>query len=264
MSSFDLKFRGTHKTLSRYSPALHMERHPHYTLHTFSTCIKAYKHTKNWTEYVRVDTDERLYKCSLCDKAFNQNVHLAEHIESHSENKPHDCTKCGKSFNLKANFTRHLEVHHTCEHSFVCSVCDEQFTRNSNLSRHIRTVHSESNPHQCLTCKKSFAYYNGLQKHLRQKHPYACSLCKKTFSNVSSVSYHMKSHESQVVSELNVTEANFLREISSKCDLSTTVDQGVKDDDVSTSRLALKGTKFAGLHSSEVPYTMNVKVEEDI
>ena len=64
--------------------------------------------------------------------------------------------------------------------------------------------------------------------------------------------------------ELHTNEAKSPMETSSQFESSAIEDQYVKDNDTSTSRLEFKGTQLSVLNSSEVPYIMNVKVEEDI
>ena len=67
-----------------------------------------------------------------------------------------------------------------------------------------------------------------------------------------------------VVSQVHVNSANSPHQILPRYDLSTSENQDAEDGHLSTSRQALKGKQSANLHSSETPYIMKVKVEEDI
>ena len=75
----------------------------------------------------------------------------------------------------------------------------------------------------------------------------------------------MKSHGSQDVSEFQDNEVGkSSHEISPRCGLSTFGNRGAKDEDLSISKVDLKGTQLAALHSVEVQCIINVKVEEDV
>ena len=205
----------------------------------------------------RVTADTHPHDSSEYDKV-RQNSTLASHMESHSEFTPYKCFTCGKYFKHKRSLTAHLRLH-TGESPYVCSVCDRSFAYSSTLKNHM-TTHSEETPYMCKTCGKSFKQKGNLNVHLRLhtgESPYVCSVCDKSFNNKSNLARHMKTHSKQTLqdSEAKYTEVNL-----TDCDssLSTTANdraEGLPSQDP----LPIE-TK---LHTSEVPFSIRVKIEED-
>ena len=134
-------------------------------------------------------------------------------------------------------------------------------------------THSDAIPYKCFTCGKGFKHKNYLTVHRRvhtREQPYACPECDKSFSVSSNLSRHIKTHKCQVVLEANVGEGKDPNGTLSTCNRlsSTTVVQRSEDEGHSTLDWLLNETMDEDsreiLHSSKVPFIVNVKVEEDI
>ena len=178
-------------------------------------------------------------------------------METHSKETPHKCATCGKGFKLKHNLTTHQRVH-TGERAHTCLTCNKSFSQKGHLSSHMLT-HSEEVPHQCSTCGRRFKRKNSLKRHRRVHifgRTYVCSVCQRSYRHGRSLSYHMEIHRNEVMQESFGNEAEQSEEISSAYkSLSSTNGDWKKE-------LCL--TNLPALHSSDVPFIINVKTEEDM
>ena len=203
--------------------------HSEKALYKCLTCGKYFKKKSKLATHLRVHNKECPYVCSLCDKSFNQSGNLATHMKIHSEETPYKCKTCGKGFKQKSQLPVHQRVH-TGERPYKCSLCDKAYSQNGHLADHIKATHSEDTPYNCTTCGKSFKLKYRLTRHLR---------------------VHISGGSSAL--SANTTKSSFL----------TTVDHGTEQEGLSTSRSILNEDKCPCLHSSDVPYILNVKEEED-
>ena len=177
----------------------------------------------------------------------------------HSDECPHECLTCGKRFKQKINLTRHLRVH-TGERPYTCFLCDRSFSLSIHLSRHMLT-HTKETPYTCSTCGKGFNQKGTLTRHMRI-HTHVCSVCHKSFDTSGSLSRHLTTHQSQLVRTSHTKESKCPQEISSKCDKNCfkNEDQELDDECLPTCRSA----ELSCLHSSETPFIIDVKTEDDI
>ena len=133
------------------------------------------------------------------------------------------------------------------------------------------TTHSDETPHTCLTCGKSFKTKDLLSKHLKVHTVH--TVCYKSFSRSDNLAAHMETYSktsllrlNKVMSESVGKEAKDLKEVSPrfKSHQSIAVDEIVQDVDLPKCRSVLNERKYPVLHSSEVPFIINVKQEEDM
>ena len=104
----------------------------------------------------------------------------------------------------------------------------------------IMATHSDDTPHKCNVCFKSFKQKYYLTVHLgvhTGERPHVCSLCSKSFSLKGNLSTHIKTHSA---------------------------DYKAKDGGLPAYSTTSDRTEYPGLHSSEVPFIVNVKQEEGI
>ena len=244
-----------------------MESHIEKISRTCPTCGKSFLHKGNLNGHLRLHTGERPYVCSICHKSFNQRGTLTNHMKIHSNEAPHKCPTCGKSFKRKDYLTEHLKIH-TDERPYLCSSCGKSFRHGSHLAKHMKS-HSDETPHTCTFCGKSFKYKSSLNTHLKvhtdegncliltlgDNHSAESSDVSKKDGEVilrnNSQSKRIGSYKSQELSTSHFTEGKDPVETSS-----TSKSLSKSADDVEESE--------AKLHTSEVPFIIDVKVEEDI
>ena len=174
-------------------------------------------------------------------------------ILTHSEKTLYTCLTCGKSFKSKGNLKIHQRIH-TGERPYVCSVCDKSFSQNSNLVTHIST-HSDETLHACPTCGKSFKLKRYLKQHFR--------VHTKDASSVSS-KHCCPRRKNPKVSETPISEAKEVAGFSSACNDSLSTDQRAEEEGFLVSRSPWSRENLSCLHSSESPYIVNIKQEEDM
>ena len=76
----------------------------------------------------------------------------------------------------------------------------------------------------------------------------------------------MVSHKNQIIAETLGNEAKDPKEIPLKCQghSLTTFEERAQGEGVTASSSTLNETKYLSLHSSEAPFIINVKQEEDM
>ena len=203
-----------------------MESHFEETLHKCFVCKKSFSKKGSLITHLRVHN-----ACSLCGKLFGTRGTLNNHMLSHSKELPHKCSICGKGFKLRGALQIHLRVH-TGERPYTCYLCSRSFTQSSSLATHMN-IHNNIGPHRCSICGISFKHRQALKRHKTVTHKAYLGLVPQS-----------QSHQ-EILSRL------------------TTADQGARGEGVSISRSALDGENLSYLHNSEVPYIINVIIEED-
>ena len=116
-------------------------------------------------------------------------------------------------------------------------------------------AHSEETLHTCPTCGKSFKLKCYLKQHFR--------VHTKDASSVSSKPCSPK-HKNPNVSESPISKAKDIAGFSSACDDSLSTDQRAEEEGFLVSRSTWSGENFSCLHSSESPYIVDIKEEEDM
>ena len=172
------------------------------------------------------------YQCSLCSKSFFQKRHFKEHVRSHTEERRFKCVICGEGFFSPATLKRHMVTH----------------------SQDSEVTHTDQIPLKCMRCDRSFKMKDDLDKHLdmhAQERP--CQVCGKYFTRGAALSLHMACHSNDRHMYLSPNYAYYLQQyLDSHSQIET------------TKMLSnLKQTRQENFHSSETPYVIKMKVEED-
>ena len=126
-------------------------------------------------------------------------------------------------------------------------------------------THSEDTPHKCQTCGKVFKLKVYLKRHFiihTSQRPYKSSVSPKAFSQSSHLSTHTKTHKVQDMAESYTNDAACSLEISSKHGSDLPTAGNYKGEDSCLPPSASANLPF--LHSSDTPYIMNVKTEDDM
>jgi len=130
---------------------------------------------------IRIDTDERPFKCDQCDYSSTTKCSLTVDKRKHSGEKPFKCDHC----DYAAANSSHLKVHkrtHSGEKPFKCDQCDYASYQKQRLKEHLLTkkhmkrtheTHSVEKPFKCTECDYSSTRLGGLQVHQRS-HTYKC------------------------------------------------------------------------------------------
>ena len=111
--------------------------------------------------------------------------------------------------------------------------------------------------HTCHLCYKSFSSSSNLTCHMRvhsEERPYLCDVCQKSFINSGDLSRHKKIHKKQVELQSPV----FVPETSND----NTFDKESGERSI-TQPLSSNNTDNPALHSSEKPYFIYIRTEED-
>ena len=132
-------------------------------------------------------------------------------------------------------------------------MCDKLFSVRGSLVNHMKT-HSEGRPHTCGTCGKSFKIKSNLTRHLRI-HTGECNSLIKS----SSLPTDTETHNIQNLSNSHVYEALCPQEVLLTWDSRSSSAEYVRALDS-----CLISERLHGLHSSDAPYIINVKTEDDM
>jgi len=131
------------------------------------------------------------------------------------------------------------------------------------MKTHADKTYECSNCGKVLKQKESF-----LRVYTR---PYVCLACHKSNSRRSILANHMKTHAEGSLhlcstSDSHGSEATDQKDTLPTCNSSssTDIDYRCENEGLPTCRSIIKEERFAGPHSSETPYIINVKQEEDI
>ena len=124
-------------------------------------------------------------------------------------------------------------------------------------------THSDKTPHTCSTCGRGFKWKYSLTKHhlsvhARERH-YVCSLCSKSFQHRRSLALHMKTHSKETLSA--TARAKNAKEISPTLHISSSA---IKDNGTQDEGMSSMDSFEPTLHRSEVPFIVNVKVEDEM
>ena len=131
--------------------------------------------------------------------------------------------------------------------------------------------HSEETMHKCVTCGKAFKRKDHLTVHLRVHArersctPYTYSVLDKSFSDSDIFANHMELHKSKSMSESFGNDATGPKDISYACSNSVSINVGYECKDEGPLTFISKSNKeeLPCVHSSETPYIIKVKQEED-
>ena len=236
--------------------SLHLRNHRDQYPYVCSVCYEPFKHVHVLTAHLRVHRELRVhngpYMCSMSDRIFNQSGQLSTHIQTHLAEKPHKCSTCGKSFKQKGALNVHLRIH-TGGLPYVCSVCDKAFTHSHILANHMR-IHSQETSqetsHTCNNCWRIFRRKCNLNVHKEE--------CNKSLSGSNALSNHIETHEIQVLSKSQGAVCPQESSSAVESQLLTSLDHRTEDPCLSTH------AELPGLNSPDIPYIINIKIEEDI
>ena len=202
-----------------------------------TTCWRYFGEKTDLAKHIRVHKGERPYQCGTCDKSFKQSCSLSYHIKSHSKEKRlYSCLLCSESFQTSSYLSFHVKTHST----YKCSMCGKALKTKICLARHLLSHHH----HTCVTCKKSFSTTDHLSKHI--------TIHKEVAQFASSL---RKSDNGQSIPTLSTTDSNGHSSSSSL----TTDENGLPISSSTWNKASLPG-----LHCSENPFTIKVKLEEDL
>ena len=165
-------------------------------------------------------------------------------MKTHSDETLCECSTCGKAFKQKASLTSHLRVH-TGEAPHECSTCGRGFKRKFDLKTHL-LVHTGERPFICSVCDKSYKSRRNLVNHMKthaKGNPHLSSMSESCGINPAYQKDTLPSYDSS---------------------LSTNVDDRCENEGLPTLTSTLNEAEFPCLHSSETPYIITVKQEEDI
>jgi len=175
-------------------------------------------------------TQDTSHTCSTCGKRFTDEYDLKVHLKIHTGDHPHSCSVCQKTYHNRYSLARHRRIHRY-EYPLICTVYDKSFKDNKSLTNHCTMLHTNKRFFNCYVCHKSFS---------KRKHLFA----------------HIKTDHKQYVPKSLFNEGVCSKETS----LPSAVDQRTEDKSSPVS----SSTNLPDLHSSDVPYIINVKVEDDI
>ena len=112
-------------------------------------------------------------------------------------------------------------------------------------------THSEDTPHKCSSCGKGFSQKYHLTRHLKRHERVHGGLFN-----------HIETHSSQVVSKSTDNEAEHSQEISLTKEIHSSAEVNEKARDTLFPNSTI--TNLPVLHSSDVPYMINIKTEDDM
>ena len=124
--------------------------------------------------YTRMSSGEKAYGCEPCETFIHVN-----HLRIQTEEKLFKCKICGKTFNLVSRVNRHIRKMHTEKRPYECDIFDKTFIRNCDLNRHLK-IHTEEELCDCDRCGKIFTENASLNHHLKihtSEKPYKCDTC---------------------------------------------------------------------------------------
>ena len=160
------------------------------------------------------------------------------------------CLPCIKGFKHKSNLLTHLENHNQEAMNELkkqiakCSVCGEEFRLKTEFMHHLNVQHSLLlRPFQCSICQKTFANSRDMSNHVIshfEKKMLQCSICKQKFEFKTQFVKHPCYRKALKLSRTCFAGKKFL-------------------PNASNSYI----TQENNLHTSETPFIVSIKVEEN-
>ena len=270
---------------------IHIGTHSMETPYKCSICLKAFKQKRNLNAHLIVHSEERPHMCSVCGMKFKDRSSWRKHLRIHTGERPHVCPECQKSFHQRHTLSSHMRNVHkingtsrnarnitysneimsqsypaydkTKEKStstdtlHKCFICFKNFKQRKSLRSHFN-VHADDFPCICSVCGNGFKGRSNWIEHLKTHgdHPFICSDCQKPSNQSTTLSINMEFCKSQFDSHgSNVEDPN---EIDYSLIPASNVTEGESSSTPESASMP------PGFTSSESPFVIHIKIEEDI
>ena len=151
---------------------------------------------------------------------------------------------------------------------FACSYCSKTFSQSGNLSTHLK-IHT-GDRHKCLVCGREFTQKGNLKKHMRThsgEKPYSCAICLSSFAQKWDLKRHIRTHKSENNKHVPLEVTDFYEHPTMITMSGSHTDDNVSNvlnesDHLPSVTLDLD-SEAATVHSSDLPYVINIKSEEE-
>ena len=249
-----------------------------------SKCDIVFKSKADLDKHFKIhESQPKEFTCNVCNEKFDFNHQLMRHTFTHD-----------MVFKSKTDLDNHAGAYPLLKSlRFKCSKCDRIFRNETLLDNHIRTYHVLNPPKyiKCQYCWRKFAKQTSLEAHLVQHGVWPmheCQFCQKKFALKTNLEVHLEGHKSLIEKEqasLRNPDSNpiALPKVdvakkgppSTKCaNVSSKVvnqivcvkDLGKASNQTTSphSPSNCQKSDVLNVHSSEAPYVIKIKVEEDI
>ena len=215
-----------------------------------------------------IQTDKNENRCFKCERRFKMEYELTLHHQLHTDQRVFRCTSCYQTFNRHHSLVFHFSYVHMGERLFSCQICKKVFQSKGHLSIHLQ-IHSQV--FVCAKCDKSFRQKSSLKRHLQEhrERPFTCLICNKLFIQHDNFECHMKTiHDGNSISSCsgNMGKGQVL---SLECHESLECQSishlsGADKRDESNLRSSWSKAKQLDLHTSDTPFAMEIKIEDDL